>query len=125
MNIKSKKGYVLVFAAIFTLTLMIASWGLWTYVSHLVQETKVEEYHSIQGYYATVAGLRYGYLLLRDPSALIFTEGVCTIPRTGNTADETFFEAINIDLSDLTITIEKITSGPDIGKYTVTAIYSS
>lgn len=116
MNMKSKKGYVLVFAAIFAITLMVAAWGLWTYVTHLGQEVKVEEYRSTQGYYAAIAGLRYAYLLLHDPAALGLdpadTPGEqCIIPRTGNAADIAFFAAIDVDLSNLTITITEEPTG--------------
>lgn len=120
MDIKSKKGFVLAMAIMFTIIAMMLSIGLYTSVEHVVKETKLHEREYVKGHYAAIAGLRYAAILLRNPVSLFGDtdhDGEAYVvvgdehdPNfgTGNPTTEDFFQDIGAGLignTPLTITI--------------------
>jgi len=138
MNIKSTKGYALVMAIIFMIILGVSSVVLYNSIAHVGKGLKVKERQYVRGYYATIAGLRYASILLRDTSALTFTNFVYTV--SGNelaTIAEpggAFFNDIgvkhgtagNLGVGEMSIQIEEWHAGVvdwSSGEYKVTANY--
>ena len=128
MNIKSKKGYALVMASIFIIILAISSIALYNSVTHVGRDLKVKEKRYVRGYYATIAGLRYASILLRNPNVLTFTNGIYTV--TGNEQGGAFFNDIGVvrgtGFGEMSIQIEEYQDGLvtwSQGEYKVTANY--
>ncbi|MFC1576646.1 hypothetical protein ACFL3J_03135 [Candidatus Omnitrophota bacterium] len=119
MHIRSKKGFALGLAIIFSIVLIILSLGMFTAVRYSVRGVAKLEKGKIEGHYLGIAGLRYAAILLRDPSSLSFPYTV-----TGDELGGTnFFTNIGADPADMDIIIGEITTGPDAGKYDVSATY--
>ena len=70
MKTWSKKGYALALAMITVIILTIIGLGLYSSVSHVVREIKVQETGHIRGHYAALSALRYATILLRSPEVL-------------------------------------------------------
>ena len=118
MKIKSKKGFALAMAIMFLIILMISSIGLYLSTEFLAKETRGQEIEYIRGYYAAMAGLRYAYILLRDPGNISYLTDNTTVD---NAAYPAFFTDIGVDR--LTITITRSYNAPG-GPYSVSATYS-
>lgn len=126
MNIKSKKGYALIMAIIFIIILAISSIALYNSVTHVGRDLKIKEKRYVRGYYATIAGLRYASILLRNPAALTFNgHNVCTVSQ--DQSYNAFFTNINVEPGDpanlavgeMGLQIEDLLTG----EYKVTANY--
>lgn len=126
MDIKSKKAYALVFAMILIIVLGLASIGLYSTTEYITVETKLKEQQYVRGYYAAIAGLRYARVLLQDPVAL-FGDTVHDGEEYTAPGTDDFFDHIDVDPADLTITITEYDPGDPqwaVDNYQVTATYT-
>lgn len=129
MDLKSKKGYVLTIAIVFTIVLITASIGLYSSVRYSIIGTKRNETEYIKGYYATLAGLRYAALVLKDPvNNCYFTPEhngeICVLD--GTELGSNFFLDIDVDPQKLQIVIKEWDLGEtgwNDGEYYITAKY--
>ena len=117
----NQKGFALVVAAMFTI-LIIISLGIFSLSTYEFREVKTHEEEYARGYYGAIAGLRYAYMLLHDPDIIDGLEsGPYTV--TGDEYGGDFFGDLEVTADELTITITKIETGVDAGKYDVEASY--
>lgn len=120
----SKKGYALAIVMILAAVLMTSMFGLQYYARSSAREALRDESGYIKGYYAAAAGLRYAFILLRDPSQISF-DAAHSYVVTGTELGGNFMsDVIGNDSATLNVVITRITSGPDNGKYSVTAAYN-
>lgn len=129
----TKKGYVLLLAVMLSFVLMASSVGLYAMVRYFVLETRIKEVEYIKGYYAAIAGLRYAWILLKDPEDYC---GFNTLDHDGETRTVigtelggNFFTNIGTTSQKLTITITEwnsLVTDPTWtnGNYRVTVRYS-
>lgn len=68
MNIKSQKGFALGFAIFFVVLAAISSIAMYSAAFYLSNEVTVKDMDSVRGQYISMAGLRYGKILLRSPT---------------------------------------------------------
>ena len=124
MQLKSGKGYALALVMMFAIIIMIASIGFYNSVRHISIEAGIEEVHNTKGYYLSLAGLRYVAILLKDPDILVFDVNNQYVV-TGTELDGVnLYTDLEIDPSQLIITITRIIAGPQVGEYSVSATYS-
>ena len=62
-----KKGFALATAIYFVIIAAITSVGIYMYSSYMARETTIDKTNSTRGYYCALAGLRYAYILLKNP----------------------------------------------------------
>ena len=70
MNLISRKGFVLPIVIFFIILSFITSIGLYAACYYISKEIAIDEPNYIRGYYAALAGARYAYILLRDPTSV-------------------------------------------------------
>lgn len=75
MIITSKKGYVLALAIVFVIIVAIIGFALYASIERSVMEIRAQETEYTKGYYKTLATLRIGALLLKDPEP-VFSGGL-------------------------------------------------
>ena len=90
MNIKSKKGFILAAAMLFIIIAGITSIGVYANSFYFAREA-AQEVNSIRGYYLSLAGERYAYILLKDPGSLGLSSDLNTTGMQGKSV------TINID----------------------------
>ena len=67
IHISRKKGFILALALYFVILATITSVGIYAYSEHIVREARIGKTSSARGYYCSVAGARYAYILLQNP----------------------------------------------------------
>ncbi|MDP3791710.1 MAG: hypothetical protein Q8R38_06680 [Candidatus Omnitrophota bacterium] len=104
INISLKKGFALALAIYFVILCAITSIGIYAYSGHIVRETVIDKGSSTRGYYYKIAGLRYAYIALKDP-----TTQLRGINDPYNLGDPGLYVSSTLGISDLPHNGDKVT----------------
>ena len=69
IHIPRKKGFVLALAIYFVILATITSVGIYAYSEYIMREAGIGKVSSTRGYYCSVAGARYAYILLQNQTS--------------------------------------------------------
>ena len=76
MNLRTKKGSILILAMVFVIIVMFSSIGFYESIKHVMTETIVDEEEEARAYYANLGALRYiQFYALNDPDSIQWNTG--------------------------------------------------
>ena len=122
----NKNGFIFIMVMVFIILAMVGTYSLYVLISSNYSVIGTKTATNTEGYYAAMAGLRYGAIMLRDPNVTIQipTNGDSHTWNISSTVYPDLYNDLGLGSHTLSITITNNTpvlNGPTT--YTVTASY--